>query len=282
MNELKSYYQLYSKDGNVGKFKYTFDKHRKCPICGKSSIESHSISKKYLATIANNNQEVLRLPHLISDKNFHDFLELKPISHVSTFFGFCDDHDINLFKPLENFDGLPDSNKFGQNEAVLMSLRAVAYRDYIDCLMLKITGQYDKYAEQRFSSHLKSTKRYLDIHIQALSNPNLLYYFTFIMPLEFHGNFLCAEHNDGISVVSMPLDNGQLVSYVIGSVAANKLHIYWNSPDLVILKSLNNIAVSPDWWSTRDKRYKDIFLRGAFSGKTVKTIYHGQVKETKL
>jgi hypothetical protein len=281
VDEIKNYYQLYAKNGKVGAFKLNFDRNRTCPICGKPSIESHSISEKYLRTIADQNQKALHVPHLFNDKNMFHFMEPKSVGHISTFFGFCKDHDADLFAPLENFSGLPDTNRFQEKEAVLMSLRAVAHREYDNTLMVKSAKQHDKYVEQKCEAYLRATKYYMDLHLKALSNPKLLDYFRFDMPLELQGNFLCAAYDDGISIITIPVDTGQLVGYVVGSVASSKIHIYYRSPHLVISKALNNnIAVSPDWWGTRTESYRNTFLSGALSGKTIKTVYHGRIVET--
>lgn len=187
---LKNYHQLISKDGKIKNFIKEFNSYRKCPIsnCGAPSIKSHSISEKYIKMLAVNGN-VLHVPLILGDKNTIDCMELQSPSNVSIFYGFCNEHDNNLFKSLENFSGLPYEKDIKLEEVILMSLRAIARRDYMNDLQVEAKKQHDKYAYERYEKYIKETKYYLNRYMQALSNPILIDYLTFDMPSELSGHF---------------------------------------------------------------------------------------------
>jgi len=280
---LKSHHQLIAKNGNVGEFISKFNKDRMCPIpyCGQQSVGSHSISDKYIRLMADTDNNVFHVPIIIRNNKSDEIMETKSTHDVSVFYGFCSGHE-KLFDSLENFPGLPDANDIKKEQVILMSLRAIANRDYYNTLLIESAKQHDKYAEYRYKDYANSTKHYLNVYMKAIDDPSLIDWFEYDMPQDLYGNFLCASYDSGISVVTMPLSNGILRAYISTTMMSrSKLSICWNNPRIIVKRALNNnICVAPLWWNLKTTSEKEQLYKYILAGKKCQTVdYQGSIRE---
>lgn len=211
-------------------------------------------------------------------------MELKTIKEVSTFHGFCKDHDSNLFKSIENFNGLPDEKSINLEQVVLMGLRAVARREYDNSFCIKMLEQHEKNPARKYEKYIKATNFYLDTYLKALSDPSIIDYTVIDFPQELFGNFLCAAYDDGVCVVTLPLQNQKLRAYISTTKASNKISLYKDNPKSVLLKALNNnMCFSPSWWSSISQDLKKKLLPNILAGKMCETVdYKGNVRKLQL
>lgn len=86
-------------------------KNQQCmyPGCPEEPIRSHTISKSSIRQLNTDTIQLKTINDNLFDRIKHDdkrnvFNECR-ISNVSTFYGFCKQHDASLFKPIDQFDG---------------------------------------------------------------------------------------------------------------------------------------------------------------------------------
>jgi hypothetical protein len=96
--------------------------------CSPKIKNAHSISRgdrlNLIKGLVNKNDKVFSLGEIIIDENPKKGVkEIGWGKAASTFFGFCDDHDTNLFEPIENGNQFDNSKK----HCFLHSYRSFAY-----------------------------------------------------------------------------------------------------------------------------------------------------------
>lgn len=74
------------------------------PDCTEPAIESHSIQNALLKRIANSKKQVLHFGFDVSHLELKNAIKQIPITEASTFLGFCNKHDTDIFLPVEQSD----------------------------------------------------------------------------------------------------------------------------------------------------------------------------------
>ncbi|WP_347251497.1 hypothetical protein [Legionella sp.] len=77
---------------------------KKNPQCSGTIVNAHTISKKYLKFISSEDNHIYYPERSSFNKNGLYQFSCKGINKCSTFLGFCDYHDKNLFSSFENKD----------------------------------------------------------------------------------------------------------------------------------------------------------------------------------
>lgn len=73
--------------------------------CNEPAINSHEISeKKFLKKLANNHQKLFVIKNDLKNNAFLNYFKEEHIGNI-TFPGYCQKHDVNLFKELDQFLG---------------------------------------------------------------------------------------------------------------------------------------------------------------------------------
>ncbi len=100
------------------------------PGCSEKAISSHSIQEALLRTIADTNNQVTQVT---VDVKFNPKGDITPkaapiyIRRASTFAGYCNIHDTEVFKPIEDGEINPDNDE--QN--FVLTLRAIARECFV-------------------------------------------------------------------------------------------------------------------------------------------------------
>ena len=113
--------------------------------CDKNPINSHTIPTNMLNKMCPNPSDISIFKHEITKSEDVIIIEKKPINKTkfSAFSGFCSDHDSNLFKMIDEFDG-----NMTQEKAALIHYRTICY------------GIHDIYEAIAKATHLKNQKYY--------------------------------------------------------------------------------------------------------------------------
>lgn len=104
---------------------------RKCIFsdCSEAAIESHSIQNSLLKRISNSKKQVLHFGFNVSHLELKNAIKPISITDASTFLGFCNKHDTEIFLPIEQ------TNRpilFSDKEQMfLLTYRAIC-REYVN------------------------------------------------------------------------------------------------------------------------------------------------------
>ncbi len=103
--------------------------------CRNDSIESHSLQRNGpLASIAEDGH-VIRISHALRAQKFEDrrFFEKVGVRKASTFQGFCNKHDSEIFSEIEERDV-----QLTERNAVLFAIRSFAFEHYQKGVMVEL------------------------------------------------------------------------------------------------------------------------------------------------
>ena len=96
--------------------------------CSEPAIDSHSIQNALLKKIANSKKKVLHFGFDISHLELKKAIKEIPVTEASTFLGFCNKHDTDIFLPIEQSERsllVTDSEQM-----FLLTYRAIC-REYV-------------------------------------------------------------------------------------------------------------------------------------------------------
>ncbi|WP_022933002.1 hypothetical protein [Treponema bryantii] len=147
-------------------------KHSKCiyPKCIEEAIASHSIQHALLNTISNPNKEILHFGFDISKMEFKKIVKPIPTSEASTFLGFCNKHDSEIFYPIEN--NLRPLLSTDNEQMFLLTYRAIC-REYVKAkessnTIKKFLSQINNHEElndyAQFFAILEAYQGYCELH----------------------------------------------------------------------------------------------------------------------
>lgn len=177
IKELNDLNSLISASATIKDCFYHNKQECKLPIKSAHSLQRQGALKQLESSI-NGNMKLYC--HSEREENFKDiFLDLKPIGkkEASTFFGFCNYHDTNLFSSIENNPEITDINS--DEHCFLHSYRSFAHsyhRKYEEFKLFNsnnnkvIEALIKKYGYYLFKAH----KCQVELALKDLEKPKLL------------------------------------------------------------------------------------------------------------
>lgn len=102
-----------------------------CPNCKEDAIKSHTISKRELRSVLTG-EKFYYLSINLHKPGLVEISDKKGVNKFSTFYGFCRDHDNNLFEEIDNLVDLDFSDKEKVEKILFLSMfRRVSQELYL-------------------------------------------------------------------------------------------------------------------------------------------------------